>query len=419
MFKFIHAADIHLDSPLRGLDKYEGAPISECRSATRRALENLVRLAIEERVAFLLIAGDVYDGAWPDYNTGLHFGVQMTHLKEAGIRVVLIRGNHDAENRMTRDLRLPDNVLTLSTHETQTIHFDDWDVAIHGRSYARRDENDNLAAAYPRGESSRFNIGLLHTSATGYDGHERYAPCTVDELRSKQYDYWALGHIHGRAPLHQNSESPIIFPGNLQGRHIRESGPKGCMLVTVDRSGRAEPEFRSLDILRWERCAVNVSGAVDGDEILERFESELARHIDHADGRLLALRVELRGHCPAHGPLTSRWEHWVQEVRNRANEAARGRVWVEKVESRIQGPVPVDLDDALAELNRYVAELQTSPALLNELAQRELGDLKAKLPPDLDEFRESLDDPRYLAELLSQVEPMLIGRLLAVDANGA
>jgi len=80
-FRFIHAADIHLDSPLRGLDRYDGAPVEEIRGATRRALENLVDVCLAERVAFLLIAGDIYDGDWKDYNTGLFFHRQMSRLR--------------------------------------------------------------------------------------------------------------------------------------------------------------------------------------------------------------------------------------------------------------------------------------------------------------------------------------------------
>src|SRR5437588_11796710 len=135
MFKFLHAAAIHLDSPQRGLDRYEGAPVAECRGATRRALENLVDLAIREKVAFVLIVGDLYDGDWPDYNTGLFFGKVMSRLRDCGIPVYMIRGNHDAANRMTKDLRLLDNMRVLSTEQAETIVLEDCGVAVHGRSF--------------------------------------------------------------------------------------------------------------------------------------------------------------------------------------------------------------------------------------------------------------------------------------------
>src|SRR5262249_48350689 len=137
MFKFLHAADIHLDSPMLGLDRYEGAPVAECRGATRRALENLVDLAVAERGAFVLIVGDLYDGDWPDYNTGLFFGAQMARLRDAGIPAYLIRGNHDAANRMTKDLRPLDNVVVLADHRPVTVALDDVGVALHGQSYPK------------------------------------------------------------------------------------------------------------------------------------------------------------------------------------------------------------------------------------------------------------------------------------------
>ena len=177
MFTFLHAADIHLDSPQRGLERYEGAPVAECRGATRRALENLVDLAIAHKVAFVMIVGDLYDGDWPDYNTGLFFGKQMARLRDGGIRVFMIRGNHDAANKMTKDLRLVDNVRVLSTDEAETVLLDDIGVAIHGQSFATRAVTENLAKSYPPRRGGYFNIGLLHTCVDGREGHDPYAPC--------------------------------------------------------------------------------------------------------------------------------------------------------------------------------------------------------------------------------------------------
>ena len=152
MFRFLHAADIHLDSPQRGLDRYEGAPVAECRGATRRALENLVELALAEKVAFVVIVGDLYDGDWPDYNTGLFFGKQMVRLRDGGIPVFMIRGNHDAANKMTKDLKLVDNVHVLSSQHAETHVLDDHGVAIHGQSFPTQAVLTNLARSYPGGQ---------------------------------------------------------------------------------------------------------------------------------------------------------------------------------------------------------------------------------------------------------------------------
>ena len=267
MFRFLHTADIHLDSPLRGLERYEGAPVDELRGATREALKNLVNTAISEGVNFLLIAGDLYDGDWKDYQTGLFFAKEMSKLREAGIRVYIVFGNHDAASQITKKLgNIPSNVHHFSNRKPKTEIIEDLGVAIHGQSFSKRILTENIAIAYPEARTGYFNIGLIHTSFTGREGHEPYAPCTMDDLLSKNYDYWALGHVHKREVLHEDPW--IIFPGNIQGRHIREPGPKGCTLVTVRDEGNVVMEHRDLDVLRWELCEVDGSGSQSPEEII-------------------------------------------------------------------------------------------------------------------------------------------------------
>jgi len=175
MLKFLHAADIHLDSPLQKLDHYEGAPVEELRHATRRALENMVELAMLEGVAFVLIAGDLYDGDWKDYNTGLYFISQMSKLHEANIPVYIVAGNHDAASKITKTLRLPDGVTLFATERPETFRMDNDGVAIHGQSFSTPAVKKNLAKNYPSLLTGYFNIGVLHTCATGREGHEPYA----------------------------------------------------------------------------------------------------------------------------------------------------------------------------------------------------------------------------------------------------
>src|SRR5438552_1397988 len=244
--KFVHAADLHIDSPMRGLVRYEGAPLSAMRGATRRAFENLIDLCLEEKAAFLLLAGDIFDGSWRDYSTGLFFAMQLSRLRALDIPVVLVRGNHDAESRITKHLRLPSHVHELSVRAPESFEIPGAGVWVHGQGFATRAVTDDLAAAYPAAKRDALNIGLLHTSAGGREGHENYAPCRVETLVDKGYDYWALGHVHKREVL---SEAPhIVFPGNLQGRHAREMGAKGATLVRVE-NGIASALHRALDVV--------------------------------------------------------------------------------------------------------------------------------------------------------------------------
>lgn len=413
MFKFIHAADIHLDSPLKGLERYEGAPVEEMRRSTRRALENLTELAIAERVAFVLIAGDLYDGDWNDHGTGLYLNSQMARLHDAGIDVVLIQGNHDAQSHMTKHLTLPENVKRLWTDRPQSLPIESCGVMVHGQGFAKRAVTDNIAAAYPSRESSCFNIGLLHTCATGLDGHDRYAPCSIDDLRSKDYQYWALGHIHRRQTLH--ADPPIVFAGNIQGRSVREIGPKGCMLVTVSDSGRVETDFRPLDVVRWAHARIDASGAVDRDDVLERIGERCASLFEQAEGRLLAARIEVEGPCPAHRELADGQGDLLAEVRNRTRDAGQGRIWVEKLRINTNEPHALDLDDGPIGLflSRLDA-LKRDEAALLKLAAEELKDLKGKLPHELLSGEESslgLTNPDRLRELLDQAGSMVVHRL--------
>ena len=232
MVKFLHAADLHLDSRLDGLQRYEGAPVERIRSACRRALENLVELAIGEEVAFVLLAGDIYDGDWSDYNTGLYFVRQMVRLNDAGIRIFMISGNHDAANRMTRALRLPPNVTMLGTEKPESHRLEDLGVAIHGQGFATGAVTEDLSKNYPPALGGYFNIGLLHTCIEGAEGHDRYAPCTLGGLKNKGYDYWALGHIHKGSVLCKN---PTLFiPGTSREGTSAKPAPRG---VTWERSG--------------------------------------------------------------------------------------------------------------------------------------------------------------------------------------
>jgi len=240
--KFIHAADLHLDSPLRGLSAYSDAPAEQLRTATRDAFVKLVDVALDEAVDFMVIAGDIYDGDWKDFNTGLFFIRQMGRLRQAGIPIYLLYGNHDAESDMTRGLTLPDNVHVFSSRKAETFAIESLKVAIHGRSFKQKATTENMVPNYPEPVPGWLNIGVLHTALEGNSEHATYAPCTVSELEAKGYQYWALGHVHERSilPEHrQPGQTVIAFPGNLQGRHIREQGARGA------RRARRAPEAGS------------------------------------------------------------------------------------------------------------------------------------------------------------------------------
>jgi DNA repair exonuclease SbcCD nuclease subunit len=411
---FIHAADIHLDSPLRGLERYENAPVDRIRGATRRAFTRLIDLALEKAVDFVLIAGDLYDGDWRDYNTGLYLVKELGRLRELKIPVFVIAGNHDAASKITRALRLPENVRFLAHERPETVRLEELGVAIHGQSFARAAVMENLAAAYPAPERGYTNIGLLHTGMGGVDGHERYAPCTLEELRAREYDYWALGHIHARQVLCQ--EPLVVFAGNVQGRHIRETGPKGCVLATIHPDQRIEPVFQRLDQVLWERMTVNIAAFETESEVLgrtaEMFDRLLASEPD-PDG-LLAVRVVLGGSTALHGRLQTDPERAIAEIRSLATERGGDRLWVERIELNTRplraATVP---EGPFEELLAVIAQLGSDPAALGPVVE-ELAELKRKLPAELIQAPDSprLDNAEWLQTLLAQVEPLLLDLLI-------
>lgn len=411
--KFVHSADIHLDSPLRGLDRYEGAPAGRLRSATRRAFENLIQLCLDERAAFLLIAGDLYDGDWPDYNTGLFFLSQVKRLRDAGIAVYMVRGNHDAQSKLTASLRLPEGVHDFSTSKAETRVLEDCGVAIHGRGYPKWNLTEDLSLTYPARLDGYFNIGLLHTCAEGRDGHESYAPCTVNGLVAKGYSYWALGHVHQREVLRE--EPWIVFPGNLQGRHARETGPKGATVVTVD-GGVVEVAPRVLDDVRWVRCDIDASGAASADDVVDRVRLGLRRETESASDRLVCSRVTVHGITAAHAALSQDAEKYRQEIRAVANDLES--VWVEKIHVMTRAPGSfegqLDRDDPIGGLLRSLRSLRTDDAALAGLGRR-FVDLTSKLPREYLESPDALrlSEPAAVRALLDDVEARLVPELLA------
>ncbi len=415
--KFVHAADIHLDSPLRGLDKYPGAPGDAMRSASRRALVNLVDLCVEEQAGLLVIAGDLYDGTWKDHGTGLFFASQMARLNEAKVKVVLLRGNHDAASQIAKNLRLPDNVRELSVRKPESIVYDELGVAVHGQGFATRAVTDDLAARYPAPVAGLVNIGVLHTSMDGREGHEPYAPTTLATLATRGYDYWALGHVHKREVL---SRAPwVVFPGNLQGRHAKETGPKGATLVTVAGGRVAEVEARALDVVRWAAVPVDATGCATDGDVLDRVRDALAAAVKDADGRAVAARVVVVGESAAHIALAAEPERFVAEVRALATDAGAD-VWVEKV--KVKTRAPLDLaglrrqPDAIGELARALDALRHDDGALASLAAG-LDELRKKLPAELRDGDDALrlDDPAYLRTLVDDVEQMILPRLVHAE----
>jgi DNA repair exonuclease SbcCD nuclease subunit len=405
--RFLHCADLHLDSPLRGLERYEGVPAQEMREATRRAFENVIDLALEREADFVLIAGDVFDGDLQDFNAGLFFADQLRRLGDAGIRVFIVRGNHDALSKITKAVPFPANVHVFKTTKPETVRIDSLGVAVHGQSFATGAVTDDLAAQYPDAIPGLLNIGLLHTALAGRAGHASYAPTTAERLTSMGYHYWALGHVHTREIV-QEAPCWIVFPGNTQGRHARELDPKGCFVVEADDQCIQSVEFVPTDVARWAHVTINATDLVSMEDLQVAVQKVVLEALHDAGDRVLALRLAIIGRTALHGQLVTSPEGFRANVCAWLNEASGGMAWLEKLNVGVSALLDIATlaarDDPFGLLLRKLDELAANPAALSTLVDPILRDLHVKIPPELRDH-----DP-----LFNPVSPELQAEALAV-----
>ncbi len=410
-FSFVHAADIHLDSPLQGLSKYDEHLAQRIRGASRQALAELVDLTIQREADFLIIAGDLYDGSWKDSSTGHAFAREMGRLDRAEIPVFVLLGNHDAESKMTRVLEWPVNVRKFRASRPQSIEVEGLDVVLHGQSFKQQDVRDNLAANYPPPQRGKFNIGVLHTALEGNARHASYAPCSLAQLRDAGYDYWALGHVHEHAIY---SEFPhVVYPGNLQGRHARETGEKGAVLVKVD-EGHIELERLIVDVVRWHDLGVDVSAAENTREVMGLVGTALSAALG-GQAEINVFRVRLQGQTIVHEALLQGRSTLRDEVVNQAVQLS-DEVLIEKVRIETRAPAQAvsaeELDGALGDFAKTIHALAGDKAFLASLSEDlsvMSGKFRGDCPEDVDELRWLLEqNPGALVE---DVIPELIAQI--------
>ena len=416
--KFIHCADVHLDTPLQGLAEYPGAPIQEIRNATRRAFEKVLDAAISESVDFVIIAGDLYDTGLKSFESALFFNKQMARLADAGINVYLIYGNHDASSKLIKQLRPPKNVHIFHSTEPQTFSHEKLRLAIHGQSFSTPEITEDLAANYPPPVPGFFNIGVLHTNLGGISDHANYAPCSLQTLKSKGYQYWALGHVHNRQVL--CADPYIVYPGNIQGRHAKEKGEKSCELVTVADAGTISIEPIATSVVPWIETGIDASGCQNADEVYDKLRTALGSVVLQAKERVTAVRLKISGATDAHAELNRDPDQVRNESISVANECGNGLLWIERVQvatlPRFDRASLLMRDDPVGEIVRIVAALRSNPAGFDDFTS--IQELRKKLPPDIAEGAEpiTLDVPAMIAAL-EEAEGLLLGRLSVVETQ--
>jgi DNA repair exonuclease SbcCD nuclease subunit len=365
LFSFIHTADLHLDSPFIGIYEINQELRESLVNATFEAYDTIIDLCIEKEVDFLLIAGDVYDSANKSLYAQFKFIKGLDRLSNAGIQTIIAHGNHDPLNGWSATLNWPEDVHIMSGDTIDSIQLEKDEthiVTIFGTSYPAQHIWTNLAQKFPKRENNEvFTIGLLHCMVGSSTEHDPYAACTMQDLKDLDYDYWALGHIH--VPSVINETYPVVvYSGNPQGRHIREAGPRGCYLVTVDTKNEISKEFIETDTIRWYVEDISIEGMESEEDLILQIRECIDTILDGADGRSVICRFILTGRGPLHRTLSKEGiiDDILQYLREEENLGSQF-VWVERLVNNTSMPIErsilLERKDFVGDLVRIVDEI--------------------------------------------------------------
>ena len=382
-FRFLHTADLHLDSPLKSLALKDADLAGLIGNASRRVFETIVQTCLDERLDALVIAGDLFDRELRSVKTPAFLTRQLRLLNEAGVQVFMIRGNHDAEaSAITNQLDLPPGVHVF-TGRGGTVTLEEKAVAVHGVSFAQRHAPNSLLPKYKPPVQGMANIGLMHTSIGGTEGHDVYAPVSVADLVAHGFDYWALGHIHKRQVHHEHPF--IVMPGIPQGRSVREAGPKSVTLGTIDEGG-IRIEERHTGIAEFSAVTVNVAGATEIEDVRAAIRQSIQDSAETTRSEHAVLRLSLRGETALAWRIRRDTETRLEEAREEA--AAYGNVWIESLGAHAAPPSgTITGDDPVVELQTLMqSQVISDPSFVRDAAA-EMDKLIKKLPPGLrDQF---------------------------------
>ena len=420
LLRFVHAADLHLDSPFVGIKAVAPEHVaSALHDATFSAYENIVKLCIDERVDALLVAGDVYDSSDRSLRAQLKFVAGLNQLHEAGIRSFVCHGNHDPLDGWEARLDYPPSCTRfVAEFEAAPVFEDEPERAVvHGISYPTRDISDNLVRGLGKVDSNTFSIGLMHTNVDGNASHGSYAPCSLDDLKLSEISYWALGHIHTRQILSDQSPA-VVYPGNSQGRHPNENGARGVYLVEVDIAGNVQLDFKAVDTVRWQRSVLDISQMETEQELLDSLDQSMTAAQAGAGGRPVVLQLTLVGRGSLHSAL--RQPNHIEDLIDNLNGEWEGRspfAWCERIEDETGAPFNrqerIEGSDFVAELLRTVDRAKDDPELQERLGAG-FSDLyhhnryRKLLSDDLP----SADD---FAALIDEAEAIVVDRLAGDD----
>ncbi len=406
--KFLHAADLHLDSLSVGLKTFYGQEPLSISQAVQQAFCSLIDLALKEEVDFIVFAGDLFDVNWRDYSVGLFF---IQEIKRLTCPIYAIRGNHDSENRLIKELPYPKNFYFLDSDKPETILNQKLKLAIHGQSYYHYHIRDDLAAKYPKAVDGYFNLGILHTSGPFQNGESPYSPYDTLALQQKSYDYWALGHMHHFKIV--STEPHIVYSGAIQGRQIKEDQSKGCCIVTVNPNKKIKVDFKCLAKTQWEKIELNITDIKNEKELKDEFLAQVLKKVQNQKVDTFVLRIYFIGKSHLEKSLALHEDYWRNILYCWLQELNLFRFYIEKAVDFTTLPQSLEKETLFTPLYQFLSNNSLSGDEISKLEQmlfEEKQNIKGKVPIEYHHYEWAINsnsqqvNPNFISSVKSYIE---------------
>lgn len=414
--RFIHAADLHLDTPFKGLSNVNHELAGRLKDATVKSFQRIIDLCISEKVDFLLIAGDIFDSEAQSLGAQLFFARELKRLGNENIPAFIIAGNHDPLNSWMKELEMPGKVYRFGSEKVERVPVEKNGqriADIYGVSFQTHTVDWNLAQQFVIGnDPAPFSIALMHGTLDTATARHSYAPFSLNDVRGKGFDYWALGHVHKRQ-VAMDAFPAVVYPGNPQGRDFGETGQRGCYLVEINDQEAPLLKFMPTQSILFNELTVDITGLETINQLSDLINDVIADRGGMEQNSSLMLRILINGRTPLHALLNQPGEtDRITDLFNDGQLVKNSFTWIDHIE--IDTTPDVDLDelrkgnDFQAEILKSFDLLHTHPDLLNEMLESlyaDFGNQKVK-----SESGELTDEEKK--QIMQKAQWLLIDQLL-------
>lgn len=397
MVKFIHAADLHMDRSFEGLASLDKKTQDYLLNANLAVLENIIEASIEHKVDFVLFAGDNFHQNRPSLKMQRHFTEQMNRLNKIGIPVYLIFGNHDFYQEERYWFDFPENVHLFTSEEIETkkLQVNSGEtISLSGFSYRHPWIQKEKVLEFPSRSNTDYHVGIYH-GELGTEGKGNYAPFSLSQMKEKNYDYWALGHIH--VPSVLNSTPYIVYPGAPQGHTQKEKRSESVLLVELDKQHSEITPIKVSEVT-WLTKEISLKTAATTSESLIIIENKLSQLNDS----FYLAEVQVKDHQHLGSAFSEKIDsgELLEYLRdNSSNPTSNLFIWrISIKEEGDQGKIPIYVSNQLVE---QLFEQYRSPEDFKQVLREVYGHPEAaRVIAELSDFPEQTVD--LAKELLAQ-----------------